>query len=77
MILKSTVNPDHCKIINDIFSPSEEQAHEAAEIVKVFKRAREKGEGQVNFKGIHLEVTSFLNAKQICQRNDALKDFEA
>ena len=76
MISKSTVNPDHCKIINDIFSPSEEQAYEAAEIVKVFERAREKGEGQVNFKGIRLEVPSFLNAKQICQRYDALKHFE-
>jgi len=60
---KSTVNPNQCKIINDILSPTAKHAYETAEIVKVLKRAKEKGEGQTNLKGTCLKVPNFLNTR--------------
>ena len=39
MLSKSTVNAGHCKIINDIFSPEDEEVEAAKEIVAIFEKA--------------------------------------
>ncbi len=74
---KSTVNSDHCQLINEIFTPTDNEAEYAKQIVSVFEEARARGEGQVVFDGVRLEVPVYLNAKQLVTRYDMLKSFEA
>lgn len=72
MLAKSTVNASHCKIINEILTPNERDVENAVEIVSVFEKGRDSGEGQVVHKGTKIEVPIYLNAKQIIERFEAL-----
>ena len=76
MSSKSTVNSSHCGIINRIFSPTEEEAKQAAQIVSTFEIARQAGDGQVDFNGIRIEVPTYLNAKALAERYKALQEFD-
>ena len=73
---KSTVNAGHCRIINDILTPSDTEVQLAKEVVTIFERARDLGEGQVIHNGTKVEVPTYLNSKQILQRHEALLAFE-
>ena len=72
MSSKSTVNAEHCQIINALFSPSDDEVAQAEQIVSAFETARAKGEGQVICNGIKIEVPSYLNAQQLLSRASAL-----
>ena len=72
MLAKSAVNANHCKIINEILTPNERKVENAAEIVSACENARYSGEGQVNHKGIKIEVPIYMNVKQIIERFEAL-----
>ena len=76
MVSKSTVNASHCKIINEILTPSRNQVEEAKQLVSVFEEAREAGEGQVVYSGTKVEVPTYLNAMQIIERYDALSEYQ-
>ena len=76
MSSKSTVTSSHCEIINRIFSPTEEEAKQAAQIVSVFESARATGKGQVDFGGIRIEVPTYLNSITIIERYKALQKFD-
>ena len=76
MVSKSTVNANHCRIINDILTPSITEVELATEMVAAFERARDSGEGQVVHNGTKVEVPTYLNAKQVIQRHEALSSFE-
>ena len=73
---KSTVNAGHCRIINDILTPSDTEVQLAKEVVTIFERARNLGEGQVIHNGTKVEVPTYLNSKQTLQRHEALLAFE-
>jgi len=75
MTSKSTVNANHCGIINRIFSPTNEEAKQAAQIVSAFESARQAGDGQVDFNGIRIEVPTYLNAMAVTERYKALQEF--
>lgn len=77
MIAKSTVNASHCSIINEILTPGECEVEKAAEIVSAFENARDLGEGQVIYKGTKIEVPTYLNARQIIERFDALSRYNS
>ena len=76
MSSKSTVTSSHCEIINRIFSPTEGEAKQAAQIVSVFESARAAGKGQVGFGGIRIEVPTYLNSIAIIERYKALQKFD-
>ena len=76
MSSKSTVTSSHCEIINRIFSPTEGEAKQAAQIVSVFESARAAGKGQVDFGGIRIEVPTYLNSIAIIERYKALQKFD-
>ena len=76
MVSKSTVNANHCRIINDILTPSITEVELATEMVAAFERARDLGEGQVVHNGTKVEVPTYLNAKQVIQRHEALSSFK-
>ena len=48
----------------------------AKEMVAAFEKARDSGEGQVIHNGTKVEVPTYLNAKQVIQRHEALSSFE-
>ena len=72
MVSKSTVNAGHCKIINDILSPNDSEVEAAREIVAIFEKAREAGDGQVVHNGTKIELPTYLNARQVIERHKAL-----
>ena len=75
MSSKSTDPTSHCEIINRIFSPTEGEAKQAAQIVSVFESARAAGKGQVDFGGIRIEVPTYLNSIAFIERYKALREF--
>ena len=76
MFAKSTVNAGHCSIINEILTPNKSEIESAVEIVSVFEKARETGVGQLLHKGSKVEVPTYLNAKQMIERYQALLSYE-
>lgn len=72
MVAKSTVNASHCAIINEILTPTEHEVKNAIEMISAFENGRHKGEGQVIFNGIKIEIPTYLNAKQIVERFESL-----
>jgi citrate lyase subunit beta/citryl-CoA lyase len=70
------VNANHCRIINNILTPSIAELESATEMVAAFERARTSGEGQVIHNGTKVEVPTYLNAKQVIQRHEALSSFK-
>ena len=72
MLSKSTVNAGHCKIINDIFSPEDSEVEAAKEIVAIFEKAREAGDGQVVHNSTKIELPTYLNARQVIERHRLL-----
>ena len=70
------MNANHCRIINDILTPSITEVELATEMVAAFERARDLGEGQVVHNGTKVEVPTYLNAKQVIQRHEALSSFK-
>ena len=76
MVSKSTVNADHCEIINKILTPSRDEVEEATQLVSVFEKARDAGEAQVIFSGTKVEVPTYLNAMQVIERGNTLSEYE-
>ena len=46
------------------------------QLVAVFEKARDAGEGQVIFSGTKVEVPTYLNAMQVIERGNALSEYE-
>jgi citrate lyase subunit beta/citryl-CoA lyase len=76
MVSKSTVNADHCQIINEILTPSDSEIEYATELVLAFETARKSGDGQVIFDGTKVEVPTYLNAKQAITRYYDLRKYD-
>ncbi len=77
MVSKSTVNASHCRIINEIMTPSTNEVEEASQLVAAFEKARAAGEGQVIHSGTKVEVPTYLNAKQVIERYEALSAYDS
>ena len=77
MVAKSTVNPSHCAIINEILTPNEREVENAAQMISAFENGRDSGKGQVIFNGTKIEIPSYKNAKQIVERFESLFYYES
>ena len=70
---KSTVNAEHCEIINSILTPTKIEIEQANELILAFEKARNSGAGQVIYNGTKVEMPTYLNAKQAVARYEDLK----
>jgi citrate lyase subunit beta/citryl-CoA lyase len=73
---KSLVMAEHAAVINATLTPSEEQVVQARRIVAAFDAARRAGLDRVDVDGTLVEVPTWLNAKRLLERFEALQAFE-
>jgi citrate lyase subunit beta / citryl-CoA lyase len=69
---KSTVSSEHCAAIVEALSPSPGEIAQARLLVAAFEAGRAKGEDRVRLGEHWIEVPTYLNAKRLLQRAQAL-----
>jgi citrate lyase subunit beta/citryl-CoA lyase len=69
---KSCVSPAHAALINRVLTPSEEEVAKAQRLIAAFEAARAKGAERADVDGNLVEVPSYLNAKRLVARAEAL-----
>jgi citrate lyase subunit beta / citryl-CoA lyase len=69
---KSTVAPEHCQAILAALTPSPGEIAQARLVVATFDAGRAKGEDRVRLGEHWIEVPTYLNAKRLLQRAQAL-----
>jgi citrate lyase subunit beta/citryl-CoA lyase len=72
---KSGVDLAHAAIINRVLTPSAAELDRAGRIVATFEAARERGEARVEVDGSLIEVPTYLTAKRLLARGEALHQF--
>ena len=70
---KSAVLPAHVEAINAILTPEAEAIARARRLVEAFDAARAAGRDRVEVDGILVEVPTYLNAKRLIARDEALR----
>lgn len=70
---KSTVDPSHPAIINEVMTPNAAELTRARAIVAAFEAAREHGEARVEVGGALVEVPTYTTAKRLLARHDELQ----
>jgi citrate lyase subunit beta/citryl-CoA lyase len=73
---KSCVSPAHAAIVNRVLTPSAEDVAKARRIVAAFDTARARGEERVDVEGNLVEVPSYMNARRLLARAEALMGHE-
>lgn len=61
---KYAIHPTHIDIINNVFSPSEEEISEAREIVATYEEASKRGLGAISYKGRMIDYMNYMQAKK-------------
>jgi citrate lyase subunit beta/citryl-CoA lyase len=74
-VAKSLVDPAHAAIINNVFTPGEDELRRARAIVSAFEAARERGGGRVELDGALVEMPAYSNAKRLIARAEALRQY--
>jgi citrate lyase subunit beta / citryl-CoA lyase len=69
---KSCVSPAHAAIVNRVLTPSADEVARARRIVAAFDAARARGEDRVDVDGSLVEVPTYLNARRLLARAEAL-----
>ena len=69
---KSVVSPAHVAAVNDVLTPSEESVERAQRLVAAFEAARAAGRDRVEHEGSLVEVPTYLTAKRLIARAEAL-----
>ena len=72
-IAKSAVHPSHVAVINAALTPSSAQVAEARAVVEAFDAARGRGEDRVEVAGLMVEMPTYLSAKRLLARAEALQ----
>jgi citrate lyase subunit beta/citryl-CoA lyase len=70
---KSAVLPAHVEAINSVLTPDAEAIARARRLVEAFDAARAAGRDRVEVDGILVEVPTYLNAKRLIARDEALR----
>jgi citrate lyase subunit beta/citryl-CoA lyase len=73
---KSCVTPAHAAIVNRMLTPSAEDVSKARRIVAAFDTARARGEDRADVDGNLVEVPSYMNARRLLARAEALLEYE-
>jgi citrate lyase subunit beta / citryl-CoA lyase len=72
---KSLVQAEHVRAVNDVLTPTEEEAGRARRIVDAFDAARALGQERVDVDGTLVEVPTYLGAKRLLARHAELMAF--
>lgn len=74
---KSLVNPAMVRAVQSALAPSVEDVTLARETVTLFEQARARGEDRALVQGLWVEVPTYLNARRLLDRAQALTSQEA
>lgn len=72
---KSTVDPLHPAIINEVMTPNAQELTRAGTIVAAFEAARQRGDARVEVDGALVEVPTYTTAKRLLARHDELQNW--
>ena len=72
---KSVVSPAHVAVVNEVLTPSPESVERALRLVAAFDAARAAGRDRVEHEGTLVEVPTYLTAKRLIARAEALAAF--
>jgi citrate lyase subunit beta/citryl-CoA lyase len=72
---KSVVAPAHVAAVADALTPTPEAVERARRLVEAFDAARAAGRERVEHEGALVEVPTYLNAKRLISRAEALSGF--
>lgn len=64
----SAIHPSHIPVINEIYSPSQDEINEAREIISVLAEALARGEGAVRHKSTMLDYALVRTALEVLKR---------
>ncbi|MGY4183185.1 citrate lyase subunit beta/citryl-CoA lyase [Bradyrhizobium sp. USDA 4518] len=67
----SAIHPSHIPVINEIYSPSQDEINEACDIVSVVAKATARGEGAVRHKSRVLDYASIRTAMGVLKKAQA------
>jgi citrate lyase subunit beta / citryl-CoA lyase len=73
---KSCVVPAHAALVNRVLTPSAEEVAKARRIVAAFDTARAGGEERADVDGNLVEVPTYMNARRLLARAEALLEYE-
>ncbi len=72
---KSVVSARHVEVVNDVLTPTAEALERARRLVAAFESARAAGRDRVEHEGALVEVPTYLSAKRLIARAEALAQF--
>lgn len=58
------IHPSNASIVNEVYSPSEEQIAYYEGLLEKFESAQKKGEGSIMYKGSHIDIAHVQTAKE-------------
>lgn len=65
---KISIHPGQLEVINTVFTPSQEEAQEAQELIAAFEEHRQKGSGAFAFKGQMMDMPHLTRARKVLDR---------
>ena len=74
---KSVVSPAHVAAVTDVLTPSPEAVERSRRLVEAFDAARAAGRERVEHEGALVELPTYLTAKRLISRAEALSGFAA
>jgi citrate lyase subunit beta/citryl-CoA lyase len=71
---KITIHPKQIDIVNQAFTPSDADIHEARELVEAFGQAEQEGLMAISFKGQMVDVPHLVRAQRMLARAEQIKE---
>ncbi len=70
---KWVIHPDQIAIVNEIFSPSEDDLKRSVKIMQAYEQARDAGVGALALDGKMIDAASIRVARVVCTRCEAIE----
>jgi citrate lyase subunit beta/citryl-CoA lyase len=70
---KMAVHPDQVAIINDVFSPTDDDLADARGIVEAYDAATTRGDGVIRYQGLMIDVPVVVRARRVLARAAAIQ----
>lgn len=68
------IHPNQVPILNEEFTPTEQEVTEARELVSVFEEAMVSGKGAIKFKGKMVDYRSMVGAKALIEKYEVIME---
>ncbi|PTL38378.1 HpcH/HpaI aldolase/citrate lyase family protein [Alkalicoccus saliphilus] len=69
---KTCIHPSQVEIVNDVFTPKAEEIEKARELLRVFEKAKNSGEGVCMFEGKMIDNPIAERAKKLVAKGEAV-----